>query len=105
VPKKYRHYTQEFKLEAVKLITESGKPAAVVARELGIDSSSLYRWRDEFDPGHLVHSDKEVDRRNPKPSRMSQEEEIRALRRQNEVLRQERDFLKKAAAFFAKESR
>ena len=105
MPKKYRHYSQEFKLEAVKLITESGKPAAVVARELGIDSSSLYRWRDELDPGHVVHSENGVEKRSPKPNRMSQEEEIRALRRQNEVLRQERDFLKKAAAFFAKESR
>jgi transposase len=105
VPRKYRQHSEEFKLEAVKLYTQSGKSAGVVARELGVDPSSLYRWRDEFDPGHLTVPSEGVEKRKSKASVMSQEEELRALRRQNEILRQERDFLKKAAAFFAKESR
>jgi transposase len=109
VPRKYRQHTEEFKLEAVRLLTQSGKSAEVLARELGVDPSSLYRWRDEFDPGHLVHPSEGVAKGKAKgktkASFMSQDEEVRALRRQNEVLREERDFLKKAAAFFAKESR
>jgi transposase len=105
VTRKYRHHSQEFKLEAVKLFTHSGKSAEAVARELGVDPSSLYRWRDELDPGHLLHPSNGLERRKTKASVMSQDEEMRALRRENEILRQERDFLKKAAAFFAKESR
>jgi transposase-like protein len=105
VPRKYRQHTEEFKLEAVKLLTQSGKSIRVLARELGVDRSSLYRWRDEFDPGHLMHPSEGVAKGKPTPRLMSQDEEVRALRRQNEVLREERDFLKKAAAFFAKESR
>jgi len=103
--RKFRQHSEEFRLEAVKLFTQSGKTAEVVARELGVDPSSLYRWRDELDPGHLIVPSKALARRKTKASPMSQEEELRSLRRQLEIVREERDFLKKAAAFFAKESR
>lgn len=103
--RKYRHHTQEFKLEAVKLLSQSGKSVVAISRELGMDPSSLHRWRDELDPGHLMQPSGGVAKRKTKASQMSQEEELRALRRQNDILREERDFLKKAAAFFAKESR
>jgi transposase len=105
VARKYRHHTQEFKVEAVKLLSQSGKSVVAISRELGIDPSSLHRWRDELDPGHLMSPSEGVARRTTKASRMNQEEELRALRRQLDVVREERDFLKKAAAFFAKESR
>ncbi len=94
-----RRFTWEFKVEAVRLAKESGRPQAQVARELGIRADMLRDWRRQVeararagDPGAPGAAG-------------SAEEEVRRLRRENEVLRQERDFLKKAAAFFAKESR
>ena len=97
-----RQFTREFKLEAVRLVTDSGRPLTQVARELGIRPDMLRNWKrqaegragsaaEDIFPGHGQLS--------------SQDEELRHLRRENEILRQERDFLKKAAAYFAKESR
>lgn len=97
-----RQFTPEFKLEAVRLATSSDKPLAQVARELGILPNLLRNWRRQVEsqagqqnttvfPGHGQLS--------------SQDEELRRLRREVESLRQERDFLKKTAAYFAKESR
>jgi transposase len=96
--KKRRKYTREFKLEAVRLSEEREEPVAEIARQLGIGPNLLYRWRERFleygneaFPGHgkLRTSD----------------DEVRRLRRENMRLREERDILKKAIAFFAKESR
>lgn len=90
-------YSPEFKMEAVRLAETSGGPAAVIARELGIRPNLLYRWRQELaedgqeafpGQGHLKAS----------------EEEVRQLRRELARVQQERDILKKAVAFFAKES-
>jgi len=97
-----RTFTPEFKLEAVRLAIESPKPLTQIARELQIRPDMLYRWklqaeqragqpRREIFPGH-----------GQVPAA---EEELRQLRRENAVLREERDILKKATAFFAKESR
>lgn len=96
---KRRQYTREYKIEAVRLLQESGRSKAQIARELGIHDSLLTRWKAQLEsrpaaeafPGHGNVS--------------SAEEEIRRLRRENEALRQERDFLKKATAYFARESR
>jgi len=93
-----RVYTQEFKQEAIRLLETSGKSAAQVERELGITPGLLSRWkrRQEVDgeqafPGH---------------GRLTPEQErFRQLERENEVLRQERDILKKAVAIFAQPSR
>ena len=95
--KKRKKYTREFKIEAVRLLTGSNMAVAQASRDLGINPNLLARWKKEFvndssqpfpGTGHL------------KP----EEEELRRLRRENALLRQERDILKKAAAFFAKES-
>ncbi len=92
-----RQYTNEFKAEAVRLVRDSARPVAEVARDLGIADHLLYRWRAEQQQaeshGHSRQSMRE------------EQEELVRLRRENVTLKQERDFLKRAAAFFAKESR
>lgn len=91
---KYRKYTTEFKLEAVRLAEYEGVSAAQVARDLGIRDSVLYKWMKLFgtkSDGTQVTPD--------------EHEELIRLRRENRVLREERDILKKATAFFAKESK
>jgi transposase len=91
---KRRQFSREFKEEAVRLIIESGRPLTVVARELGIRPEQLREWRGQ------------VKRVKPAVGPPSAEAaELERLRQELEVTRQERDFLKKAAAFFAKESR
>ncbi len=97
-----RQFTREFKLEAVRLVAESGKPLAHVARELGIRPDMLRTWKRQAE-GRAGFAAEEVFPGNGQQP--SQEAELQRLRRENEVLRQERDFLKKAAAYFAKESR
>ena len=92
-----RQFTDAFKVEAVRLTQESGRPVAQVARELGISDNVLYRWRGE-------QQQAESQGRTPQTVRAEQDELTR-LRRENETLRKERDCLKRAAAFFAKESR
>lgn len=97
-----RQFTGAFKLEAVQLVTQSGRPLAQVARELGIRPDMLRTWKRQAE-GRVGFASNDV---FPGPGqRTSQEDELRRLQRENETLRQERDFLKKAAAYFAKESR
>lgn|SRR5688572_1466567 len=99
---KRRQFTREFKLEAVRLVSESDQPLPEVARELGIRADILRRWLEEaasrtgLEDGTLFPG-------NEQPGGLKAE--IRRLRRELELVRQERDFLKKAAAYFAKESR
>ncbi len=92
---KRRSFTPEFKDEAVRLVLESGRPISQVARELGVRPDQLRHWKQEF----TLAQDS-----SPAPGE-TPEQELRRLRRELAVVRQERDFLKKAAAFFAKESR
>lgn len=88
-------YTREFKLEAVRLLRQGDKPAAQVARELGVKRTLLYRWRDAAaTAGDAAFSGKP----GPKPSA-----EVARLQRELAAVREERDILKKAAAYFAKE--
>ena len=92
-----RQYTDEFKTEAVRLVRDSARPVAHVARDLGIADHLLYRWRAEQQQAeHQGHT---------RQSMRAEQEELARLRRENATLKQERDFLKRAAAFFAKESR
>jgi transposase len=93
-----RKYSREFKIEAVRMITERGLPVIQVARDLGIDRSLLDRWQRQLaaDPEHAFPGKGQL-----KPM----EEELRRLRLENETLRMEREILKKATAFFAKQSR
>ncbi len=97
-----RRFSREFTLEAVRLAIEGGKPLAQVARELGIRADMLREWK------------RQVAARSGAPATdvfpgvgqlTSSDEELRRLRREVETRRQEREFLKKAAAYFAKASR
>ena len=89
-------YTREFKIEAVRMTTEGGIKVAQAARELGINENTLHIWRRQFrEWGAGPNAGKEA---------LSQAEEIQRLRRENTILREERDFLKKAAVWLAKEA-
>jgi transposase len=89
MPGKRRQFSREFKEEAVRLVVESGRPLSVIARELGIRPEQLREWRGQV--------------RRPRPAVPAEAEELQRLRQELELTRQERDFLKKAAAYFAKE--
>ena len=91
-----RQCTDAFKSEAVRLTRESGRPMAQVARALGIADTVLYRWRSE-----QRHVDSQGSTR---PAVRAEQDELTRLKRENETLRKERDVLRRAAAFFAKES-
>ena len=89
---KRRSYTPEFKQETVNLVREGGKSGCLVARELGIAQPTLNRWTRQAASAPLgTHS-------------FLATEELKVVRRELEQVRQERDILKKAVAFFAKES-
>ncbi len=89
-----KQYDQEFKVEAVRLLETSGKSAARLERDLGIGKGNLTRWKKEFA--------KEGEDAFPGHGRLTPEQdELRQLRRENEILRQERDILKKAIAIFS----
>jgi transposase len=88
-----KQYSKEFKQETVRLIVEQGVSVAQVSRDMGINANVLYRWKQEAQ----AHGQKAF----PGHGQPIEEELVR-LRRENEVLRRERDILKKATAFFAK---
>jgi transposase len=94
---KRQHFTKEFKLEAVRLWKSSGRPAAAVARELGLRRNHLYKWLAEAE----VHGEAAFPGKGGRPRR---DDEVTRLRREVGRLREERDILKKAARYFAKES-
>jgi transposase len=92
-----RKYTREFKLEAVGLITERGVKVAQASRDLGVHGTVLRKWVKDFstDPQQAF----------PGHGQMKPEQaEIARLKREVTKLKAERDILKKAAAYFAKES-
>jgi transposase len=90
---KRRVYSQEFKTEAVGLLSSSGMSMEQIERELGIGNGCLARWRDEAGRSDIG----EVGVRRPDPQVV-----IRELRRELEVTRMERDILKKAVAIFSR---
>ena len=93
--KQRRSFSPEFRQEAVRLALASDRPLSEIARELKIRPDQLRHWKQQLTRAAGA----------PPPSGETPDQELRRLRREVEVLRQERDFLKKAAAFFAKESR
>ena len=95
MPKDQKVFTKEFKLEAVQLVQKSGKSQAQIARDLGIADSTLHHWCKEF---AKAGAQAFPGSGNPPAS----EEELRRLRRENDLLRQERDILKKALAIFSR---
>ncbi len=86
-------YTPEFRVEAVRMVLGSGKPIARMARDLGINEGTLTNWVNTYRREHPGEE---------KPLEMSERSELHELRNETRELRMERDFLKKAAAFFAK---
>jgi transposase len=91
-----RSFSPEFKLEAVRLVVEGKRPLAQVARELDLRPEQLRSWKQQLQAGGQIAKVQTA---------LGVEEENRRLRREVEVLRMERDFAKKAAAFFAKDLR
>jgi transposase len=92
-----RKFSREFKIEAVKLVKERGVSVAQAARDLDVHENVMRKWVKEFgsDPAQAFPGQGQM-----KP----EQQEIERLRRENNRLRAERDILKKAAAFFAKEA-
>ena len=87
-----RIFTEEFKREAVRLTESSGRKIAQVAEDLGLGLSTLTRWKRQYREADLLAGPHEDTAR-----------ELARLRKENELLRQEREILKRAATFFAKE--
>jgi transposase len=87
-----RTFTEEFKQEAVRLTETSGRTIAQVAEDLGLGLSTLTRWKRQYREADLLAGPHEDTAR-----------ELARLRKENELLRQEREILKRAATFFAKE--
>jgi transposase len=90
---KYRKFTPEYRDEAVKLVIETSRPIAEVARELGINEGTLGNWVNKYRVEHPASEELDI----------SERARLRELEREVRDLRMEREFLKKAAAFFAKE--
>jgi len=93
---KRKRHTKEFKEEAVKLVKEQGYPVAEAARNLGLSPSVLSRWKREFEKSEGGESDL--------ASIVNLQAELKRLRKKNKRLEMEREILKKAATFFARES-
>ena len=99
--KRRQAFSREFKIEAIRLLEEGKKPAADIARELGIRRNQLYKWKEQRDkqgvaifPGPGKRSNKGSD-----------SEEIARLKSEMAKVKEENEILKKAAAFFARELR
>jgi transposase len=91
-----KSYTREFKVEAVRMTTEGGMSVAQAARDLEINENTLHNWRRQFRQwGAAPNAGKEA---------LSQAEEIQRLRKELAETQKERDFLKKAAVWLAKEA-
>jgi len=90
--RKRRNYTEDFKRDAVALVTEQGYKTSEAARSLDIGDNLIRRWKREFEEeasGARLGAD--------------EREELKRLRKENRLLRMEKDILKKASAYFAKE--
>jgi transposase len=95
MPKPQSRFTQEFQDEAVRLVETSGRSWREIAQDLGIGRSTLRHWIDRRRERQIEHP--------PEDRQEDMAAELKRLRRENEILRQEREILKKATAFFAKE--
>ncbi len=89
-------YTQEFKIEAVRFLNTSGKSGHEIEKDLGIGAGVIYRWRKQFEEEETGGLRAFPWTGNPR------DEEFAQLRKENAVLREERDILRKAVAIFSK---
>jgi len=94
--RKRRSFTPEYKAEVVGLIRDGGKSISAVCRDLGLTESAVRKW--------VPQSEADAGRGDGKLLTTAEREELTQLRRENRQLRMEREILKKATAFFAKES-
>ena len=95
---KRRKHSEEYKIEAVRLVLNRGdRTVAEIASNLGINANQLTRWRGRYEKA-VVNPAQHV-------RETAEQAEIRRLKKENDQLRMEREILKKATAFFAKESR
>ncbi len=86
------NFNEDFKREAVALVTEQGYSQAEAARSLGVGANLIGRWKREYE-----------DEASVKGLGQDEREELKRLRRENRELRMEKEILKKASAYFAKE--
>ncbi len=98
---KYNHYTEDFRREAVRRSENPGTSAVEVARELGIHPGQIYNWRRQY----KRLSDKQFNSVQGVDYSNEESEEVRKLKREIADLKEERDFLKKAAAYFSNQKR
>lgn len=91
-----RTFTDEYKAQAVELVRTSGKSVGQIARDLDLTETALREW---------VKKAEGAAPRKEGPLEESERAELKRLREENRILRMEREFLKKAAAFFAKETK
>jgi transposase-like protein len=96
MPERRRKFTPEFKDEAAKMVIESSRPIAEVAREIHVNEGTLGNWVNKY---RAEHVDEEP------PLTISERARLRELERENRELRMKTEFLGKAAAFFAQEYR
>jgi transposase len=94
VPRTRPPYPPEFRAEAIRLVKASGEPIRQVAKDLGISDQTLRNWVNQAD----------VDAGKREGLTTEERAELRQLRKENRKLREEREILKKAAAFFATET-
>ncbi len=97
--KPYNTYTKEFKLEALRLMAESDRPASEIAMKLGIRRNQLYKWKEQMTKKGDVPSAKKG---RPKKEDQS---EMTSLKQENQRLKEDIEILKKAAAYFAREQK
>ena len=96
--KPYKSYTKEFKLEAIRLMDESGRPPAEIAMQLGIRRNQLYKWKEQLArSGEAAFSGK-----RGRPTKENQSE-LATLKQEDIRLKEENEILKKAAAYFARD--
>jgi len=95
--KPYTTYTREFKLEAIRMMGESDRPASEIAMHLGIRRNQLYKWKDQMIKKGNVPSAK---RGRPKKEDQT---ELTKVKQELKHVKEENEILKKAAVFFAKE--
>jgi len=95
-------HTREFKESAIQLVLNSNEEIKTISQDLGMNAKTLYNWVYNYKRDNNLQT---YNRANSKASiKESTEEELRRLRKENRILKQERDILKKATAYFAKET-
>lgn len=96
-------YTKEFRDSAVQLVVNGNEPVLKIAADLDVKSKTLYNWLKAYKESHNITTDNYTNSIKS-TSKETSEEELKRLRSENRLLKQERDILKKATAYFAKET-